>query len=233
MITAMSFNFYHLIRLLSTLVILHSVGSYYPVFGQLVELTNATPEIILEELSPYTPKEEAYIGYTARGQTLTTEGFEEFTVLSDRTDNAILEYAVSGRWGYMHIRACNNMKVRKVKKAIKETCNFFDDIEGIILDIRYSSVDEASQNDWLKYISQEIFSGPVILLSSASFTIPDNWHHLLPWQFSPGETNDVVTTDLTISQYSRKYAKIKDVVILSALRKLRQPIPFKDFGALW
>lgn len=229
----MSFNFYHLIRLSLSLCTLFVFSSYYPVFGQLVELADSSSEIVLGEGPTYSLEQEAFIGYTARGQTLASEGFEAFTLYSDRKENVILEYTVSGRWGYIHIRADEEISLRKVKKAIAKASRFFDDIEGIILDIRYNTTEEANQNEWVRYVYQELFTGPVLLLSSTSFVIPDNWEHYFPWQFSPNEANGIVTTELKISGPTPKTTSVKDAVILSALRKLRIPSPFKEFDSIW
>lgn len=224
---------YRFFRCLLSLWFLLAVGFQTNVFGQFAELQDVPAIVSPKKISIPSSEYEAFLGFAARKQTLALEGFETFTLLADRQGKPVVEYALSGRWGYIHICADAQVPLAKVKRATAKAFTFFEDIEGAILDVRFNSVGEATQNEWMKYVYQKVFSGPVILLSSAKFNFPENWQRLLPWQFLPNETDAIVNHGGSIDTYKARTSEIKDAVILSALRKLRYPAPFEEFDEIW
>jgi hypothetical protein len=232
MITAMTTYFYHSIRLLSSLVLLFLLNSHYPVFGQFVELVEQTSQIYFQEVVNDSPEQEAFIGYANRIETLSKEGFEEFAIVADKKENAILDFAVSGRFGYLNIRADESIALGKMKKSISKAFDALGEMEGLILDFRYNSIDGATQQELFRFIYEKKFTGPGVLLSSNSFQIPSNWHIFRPWQMLPSQIEELVTTELNYVEWSPNHSKIRDQVIRAALRKLRESNLLKDFGVI-
>lgn len=197
-----------------------------------MDLADQARKICLKEVALDSPEQEASIGYPIRIETLAKEGFEEFSVFTDRKENDILDFAVSGRFGYLNIRADESIALGKMKKSISKAFDALGEMEGLILDFRYNSIDGATQQELFRFIYEKKFTGPGVLLSSNSFQIPSNWHIFRPWQMLPSQIEELVTTDLNYVELSPNHLKIRDQVILAALRKLRESNILKDFGVI-
>ena len=163
------------------------------------------------------------------GTTLENEGFERFTRVSTRQGQALLEYAISGRFAYIHILANEQIPFKKVKKAITKTFDLMSEMEGLILDLRYNEVNEASQAAWLDFIVEAKETLPGTLLSGRPIDLPKDWSMYLPWQYFPDNEED----NNVHARFYSKNQENSDLIILSALRKLRLPDPLKDFGRIW
>ncbi len=209
-------SFQHIITAMLSYIYPQSRRLSFPLFMLLFALLLSASAQIADSApnAPYStfytesndPEYLAILGYKSRGKVLLNEGFEQFRLLSDSKGNALVEYALSGRFGYLHIRAEENTSRKKLERAISKAFEVFKDVDGVILDLRFNRLEEASQHSWLQYILEKEFSGPGVLISSYPISLPQNWHFL----------------------YTSN-----DKIIQAALRKLRVPQAEKDFDLIW
>lgn len=228
----MTSYFYYLFRLSSSFILLLSIQAFLPVLGQLGKLPTQANEIVFQDVSEDIYGEQVVIEYASRHITLAKEGFEEFTTLKDRKGNEILEHAVSGRFGYLHVLASEQISERKVKRAIAHAIENLGDIEGIIFDLRFNTASDATLQDWFTFLNEVEFEYAGVVISAASLSIPSDWELLRPWQMSPFQIGEIISTRSVFTENRTSHKEIKDQIILISLRKLRQPHSLKNFGAI-
>jgi hypothetical protein len=119
-----------------------------------------------------------------------------------------------------------------LKRAIQHAVENLGDIEGIIFDLRFNYAPNVTQQLWFSFLHEEAFPHTGVVISVASLSIPSDWELLRPWQMSPFQPGEIVSTRSVFTENLTAYTEIKDQIILISLRKLRQPGSLKNFGAI-